>query len=99
MPWSKLVFVQYLYALAVCEGVRDESVLGDEDKDGQGWRVRIKWPNDVYAFIGIKGTKESEMDKRKIAGILVSTSFSSEGHTDIIIGTSFLIRDLDMVLI
>lgn len=99
VPWSKLVFVQYLYALAVCEGVRDESVLGDEDKDGQGWRVRIKWPNDVYAFIGIKGTKESEMDKRKIAGILVSTSFSSEGHADIIIGTSFLIRDLDMVLI
>ena len=39
------------------------------------------------------------MDKRKIAGILVSTSFSSEGHADIIIGTSFLIRDLDMVLI
>jgi len=83
VPWSKLVFVQYLYALAVCEGLRDESVLGDEDDDGQGWRVRIKWPNDVYALVG---TKQSEMDKRKIAGILVSTSFNSKGDAEIVIG-------------
>lgn len=87
VPWSKLVFVQYLYALAVCEGLRDESVLGDDDEDdddgGQGWRVRIKWPNDVYALVG---AKQSEMNKQKIAGILVSTSFNSEGDAEIIIG-------------
>jgi len=88
VPWSKLVFVQYLYALAVCEGLRDESVLGGEDDadGGQGWRVRIKWPNDVYALVG---TKQSEMDKQKIAGILVSTSFNSEGDAEIIIGAFF----------
>lgn len=78
--------MQYLYALAVCEGLRDESILGDEDDGGQGWRVRIKWPNDVYALVG---TKQSEMNKQKIAGILVSTSFNSEGDAEIIVGAFF----------
>ncbi|KAF5350528.1 hypothetical protein D9756_008701 [Leucocoprinus leucothites] len=88
VPSSKLVFVQYLYALAVCEGVRDDNVLGDGaggGGDGEGWRVRIKWPNDVYALVGTKGMKESEMEKKKIAGILVSMTFGSAG-ADIIIG-------------
>jgi len=40
----------------------------------------------VYALVG---TKQSEMDKQKIAGILVSTSFNSEGDAEIIIGAFF----------
>lgn len=87
VPWNKLVFVQYLYALAVCEGVRDDSVLGfggDEGGEGEGWRVRIKWPNDIYALVGPRGAEE----KKKIAGILVSTSFGA-GGVDIIIGLYF----------
>jgi biotin--protein ligase len=94
VPWNKLVFVQYLYALAVCEGVRDGSVLGDGDPkaggEGEGWRVRIKWPNDVYALVGPKGAKENELEKKKVAGILVSMSFGP-GGADIVIGTSLYI--------
>lgn len=86
VPWSKLVFVQYLFALAVCEGVRDDSVLGrggdeQEGVEGEGWRVKIKWPNDVYALVGPRGQEE----KKKVAGILVSTNFGSKG-VDIVIG-------------
>ncbi len=88
VPWSKLVFVQYLFALAVCEGVRDDGVLGrggdeQEGAEGEGWRVRIKWPNDIYALVGPRGQEE----KKKIAGILVTTNFGSKG-VDVIIGAS-----------
>jgi len=41
LPASKLVFVQYLFGLAVVEACRQETVLG---KLGEG--VRLKWPND-----------------------------------------------------
>jgi len=86
VPWSKLVFVQYLFALAVCEGVRDDNILGrggeeQEGAEGEGWRVRIKWPNDIYARVGPRGQEE----KKKIAGILVSTHFGTKG-VDIVIG-------------
>ncbi|KAK0498792.1 class II aaRS and biotin synthetase [Armillaria luteobubalina] len=75
-PANKLVFVQYLFALAVTEACRDESVLGR-----RGESVRIKWPNDLYAVFG-----PGEGDKKKIGGILVSTNFSG-GKCDIIIGS------------
>ncbi|KAI3618594.1 biotin apo-protein [Moniliophthora roreri] len=75
-PASKLVFVQYLIALAMVEACRDDTVLGPE----QGDTVRIKWPNDLYAVTG-----EGEGQKKKIGGILVSTSFS-DGQIDIVIG-------------
>ncbi|KAF9453299.1 class II aaRS and biotin synthetase [Macrolepiota fuliginosa MF-IS2] len=84
VPWGKLVFVQYLFALAVCEGVRDKSVLGKgggEGGEGEGSRIRIKWPNDVYALVGPRGAEE----KKKVAGILVNTNFGSRG-VDIVIG-------------
>ncbi|KAF8208185.1 biotin-protein ligase [Mycena galopus ATCC 62051] len=72
-PASKLVFVQYLFALAVVEACRDESVLGDAADP-----VRLKWPNDIYAVLGD--------EKRKLGGILVNTSFSG-GKVDIVIGS------------
>ncbi|KAJ7164877.1 class II aaRS and biotin synthetase [Mycena filopes] len=72
-PASKLVFVQYLFALAVVEACRDESVLG-----AAAAPVRLKWPNDIYADFGD--------EKRKIGGILVNTSFAG-GKVDIVIGS------------
>ncbi|KAK0469115.1 class II aaRS and biotin synthetase [Desarmillaria tabescens] len=75
-PTNKLVFVQYLFALAVTEACRDDSVLGR-----RGESVRIKWPNDLYAVFG-----PEDGDKKKIGGILVSTNFSG-GKCDIIIGS------------
>jgi biotin---protein ligase len=74
-PANKLVFVQYIFALAVAEACREETVLGK-----LGDAVRVKWPNDIYATFG-----SGEQDRKKIGGILVSTSFS-DGKADIIIG-------------
>ncbi|KAF8626706.1 hypothetical protein AX15_004719 [Amanita polypyramis BW_CC] len=72
LPASKLVFVQYLFALAVVEACREGDVLGVHAE-----HVKLKWPNDLYAVTG-------EV-KKKIGGILVNTSFS-DGKVDIIIG-------------
>lgn len=77
VPPSKIVFVQYLFGLAVAEACRDESVLGSET----GERVRLKWPNDLYAVIG---TEDGDK-KKKIGGILVNTSFTGN-QVDIVIG-------------
>lgn len=71
-PANKLVFIQYLFALAVSEACREDSVLGVHAE-----QVKLKWPNDLYAFIGD--------EKKKIGGILVNTSFM-DGKVDIVIG-------------
>ena len=69
------MFIQYLFALAVVEACREENVLGR-----WGERIRLKWPNDIYALVG-----EGEEEKRKVGGILVNTSFSG-GKVDVVIG-------------
>jgi biotin---protein ligase len=76
-PASKLVFVQYLFGLAVAEACRSKAVLGE-----LGDRVRLKWPNDLYVVTG--DTLEPAKTK-KIGGILVNTSFSA-GQVEIVIG-------------
>ena len=75
-PASKLVFVQYLFALAVAEACRTESILGGTE----GQKVRLKWPNDLYVATG-----PGKEDLSKIGGVLVSTSFFA-GKVDIVIG-------------
>lgn len=80
-PASKLVFVQYLFALAVAEACRTENILGGTD----GQKVRLKWPNDLYVAIG-----PSKEDLRKIGGVLVSTNFFA-GKVDIVIGEDVVI--------
>ncbi|TFY71787.1 hypothetical protein EVG20_g1215 [Dentipellis fragilis] len=72
-PASRLVFVQYLFGLAVVNACRDKEVLG---ADG-GANARLKWPNDIYI--------ERGGEKKKVGGILVNTSFSG-GKVDIVIG-------------
>ncbi|KAA1474395.1 class II aaRS and biotin synthetase [Dentipellis sp. KUC8613] len=73
LPAPRLVFVQYLFGLAVVRACRDAAVLGPEAGAG----VRLKWPNDVYVVRG--------GEKKKIGGVLVNTSFSG-GKVDIVIG-------------
>ncbi|KAI0672465.1 class II aaRS and biotin synthetase [Trametes maxima] len=75
LPGAKVVFVQYLFALAVAEACRDAAVLGAAD----GARVRIKWPNDIYAEMPGSG------ERRKIGGILVNTSFGA-GRVELVVG-------------
>lgn len=96
-PAGKLVFIQYLFSLAVVEACRAETVLGDK----AGGRVRIKWPNDLYAVVGSDGGEAKTENIRKIGGVLVSASFS-DGNVDIVIGMFFspirLDRDLRVKL-
>lgn len=72
VPAQKLVFIQYLFALAVVEACRNTDVLGPF-----GEKVRIKWPNDLYVV--------QEGEKHKVGGILVHSSFQV-GVTTIVIG-------------
>jgi biotin---protein ligase len=81
VPASRLVFVQYLFALAVVEACHN--ILGDNGK-----AVRLKWPNDLYALVSVTGEDGRRKDEqRKIGGILVSTNFSQD-TVDIVIGKS-----------
>lgn len=68
------MFVQYLFALAVVEACREDTVLGE-----QGCRLRLKWPNDLY-IVG-----DTENDRKKVGGILVNTSFTG-GVVALVIG-------------
>ena len=74
LPAQKLVFIQYLFALAVAEACRADRVLGDE----AGSRVRIKWPNDIYGIM-------QDGERKKLGGILVNTSFGA-GKVEVVIG-------------
>ncbi|KAK4703255.1 biotin---protein ligase, partial [Phenoliferia sp. Uapishka_3] len=66
----KIVFVQYLFGLAVVEAVRREPGY-------EGVAVKLKWPNDIYGDVGEKGRPEL----KKIGGILVNSSYAGEDFT------------------
>lgn len=78
-----LVFVQYLAALAIVEAVR--GALGPEYA-AVGRKLRIKWPNDVYADVGgaqeqqeRKGTFEHRGRRwAKCAGVLINSQFAGK---------------------
>jgi biotin--protein ligase len=78
-PVHKLVFVQYLFGLALAEACRDDAIMGK-----WGRTIRLKWPNDVYAVVG-----EGENGRVKIGGILINSSFG-DGNCSIIIGMVIL---------
>ena len=94
---SKTVFLQYLSALAVVEGIRlalGEGAAARSVAD----KVRIKWPNDIYAEIppldpsaqGARAkTATFELDGRryaKLGGILVNSQFSGGNEFVLISG-------------
>ena len=79
MPASRLVFVQYLFALAVVDASRE--LLGQA-----GDRIKLKWPNDIYALVNVTDEEgRIREEKRKIGGILVSTNFNA-GEVDVVVG-------------
>lgn len=82
-PTSRIVFIQYLFGLAVVKACRDEKVLGTT----KGKHVRLKWPNDIYIDTGGQrsGGRGGEDGRKKVGGVLVNTSFGG-GHIEIIIG-------------
>ncbi|ODN76679.1 biotin-[acetyl-CoA-carboxylase] ligase [Cryptococcus amylolentus CBS 6039] len=75
---SKMVFIQYMMALAVAEAVDEDGRLG----------VRIKWPNDIYAEVeGVGGSEvgSGKKGKAKLGGILVNTSYVG-GRWRVVVG-------------
>lgn len=74
----KIVFIQYLFGLAVVEAIR--GVKGYERLG-----VCLKWPNDIYADVG---EGEGMERYKKIGGILVNSSFSN-GTFNLVIGAQF----------
>ena len=78
VPTNKLVFLQYLFSLAIVEACRDEAVLGR-----YGEAVRIKWPNDIYIDLGGGERRKFE----KIGGVLVNTGIINR-DSQIVIGKS-----------
>ncbi|KIO11194.1 hypothetical protein M404DRAFT_836334 [Pisolithus tinctorius Marx 270] len=78
---SNLIFVQYLFAIAVAEAC---DVL---DPSGR-WadKIKLKWPNDVYGeFPAAQKEPGKKYEWKKLGGILVNLHFEG-GMVDIIIG-------------
>lgn len=89
-PSNKVVFAQYIAALAICQGL---------DEDGKSG-VRIKWPNDIYAEAEGLGqvsdpekststegddTPKPSKGRAKLGGILVNSSFV-KGEWHLVVG-------------
>ena len=74
LPTSQLVYIQYLFGIAVVEAC--QQLLGDDST-----KVRLKWPNDIYAVI----QTDSGTEKKKLGGILVGTTFR-DGDVIIVVG-------------
>jgi len=93
VPMNKLVFLQYLFSLAIVEACRDEAVLGS-----YGEAVQIKWPNDIYAVVG----EGERRERKKIGGVLVNTGIINK-DSQIVIGQSGvlpahgMIRDIRLI--
>ncbi|ORY92445.1 biotin-protein ligase [Leucosporidium creatinivorum] len=68
----KIVFLQYLFGLAVVEAIR-----GTKGYEEVG--VKLKWPNDIYGEVGGEG--EGMQRYRKIGGILVNSSYAGDDFT------------------
>ncbi|KAG1805789.1 uncharacterized protein BJ212DRAFT_1283265 [Suillus subaureus] len=83
---SNLVFIQYLYALAIIDACH---ILNPTSEWAH--KVRLKWPNDIYGLFPSSqdsptSNSKSTPEPRKMGGILVNTSFGG-GVADIVIGS------------
>ncbi|EKD12194.1 uncharacterized protein L3040_003395 [Drepanopeziza brunnea f. sp. 'multigermtubi'] len=73
---APVVFIQYLAAIAIVEGIQSY------DRGYDQVPVKLKWPNDIYAQ---DLTKTDKKEYVKIGGILVNSSYSS-GAYDLVVG-------------
>ncbi|KAI9820227.1 MAG: biotin holocarboxylase synthetase [Pycnora praestabilis] len=71
MNQAPVVFVQYLAAMAIVEGIKSYNP-GYKDVP-----VKLKWPNDIYA---LDPSKPKEKSYVKIGGILVNSSYSGKEY-------------------
>ncbi|MCJ1472751.1 biotin holocarboxylase synthetase [Lambiella insularis] len=75
-PKAPVVFLQYLAALAIVDGINSY------DKGYQGFPVKLKWPNDIYA----RDPSQAPSSKAyvKIGGILVNSHYSASEYLSVI---------------
>ncbi len=86
-----VVFVQYVAGLAIVLAVRH--AIGDAHGAAIGEKIRIKWPNDIYAEVtagtGSNGAGAEKEERKgtftigsrqyaKLAGVLVNSQFAGK---------------------
>lgn len=81
MSRAPVVFVQYLAAMAIVQGVKTyEGSAGPGKSRYADVPIKLKWPNDIYALAPGK-TDTSEPDSyTKIGGILVNSHYNAESY-------------------
>ncbi|KAM5430506.1 biotin holocarboxylase synthetase [Microsporum canis] len=72
---SPVVFIQYLVAMAIVQGVKTY------DKGYDTLPVKLKWPNDIYA---LDPTDPTCKTYTKIGGILVNAHYSSNEYIAVV---------------
>lgn len=70
---APVVFIQYLAALAIVQGIQSY------DRGYSTIPVKLKWPNDIYALDPL--SEEGKPSHVKIGGILVNSSYSGGDYT------------------
>ena len=78
MTSSPVVFIQYLAAMAVVNGIKTYDGYLYKDMP-----IKLKWPNDIFALDPEKGEKNGGDRKEnytKIGGILVNSHYNSEEY-------------------
>ncbi|KAI4096762.1 MAG: hypothetical protein LQ344_000902 [Seirophora lacunosa] len=71
MPQAPVVFLQYIAALAIVEGIKTY------DRGYERIPVRLKWPNDIFAADPTDSTGKTFV---KIGGILVNSHYSASEY-------------------
>ncbi|TIA08936.1 biotin holocarboxylase synthetase [Aureobasidium pullulans] len=75
---APVVFIQYLAALAIVNGIHTY------DRNYTLLPIKLKWPNDIYALDPSKGKNANPNDPKsyvKIGGILVNSSYAGGDYT------------------
>lgn len=85
---APVVFVQYLAAMAIAEGIR---TYGSPKDAYAAMPIKLKWPNDIYALDpratapeGPGSSDSKEPAYVKIGGILVNSSYAGGDYTLIV---------------
>lgn len=84
---APVVFIQYLAALAVAEGIKtydqQDSSMGGRRGRYRDVPIKLKWPNDIYVLDPSKsGADPSDRNSyTKVGGILVNSSYSGGDYT------------------
>lgn len=72
---QKVVFVQYLHALAIVQALDPAPAGAKRDVGPLG--LRLKWPNDIYAVVKKTGADGKEVEEKlKMGGVLVNSNYS-----------------------